>query len=228
MSRALHEILKDSPALLWPCDGLTTVAGITDISGNGRDGTQTGTITGPSAPIMHGSLVGSLGFAGAGGSNYLHRAHDAALDVGTGDFSWEMWVVVTNGTGNYVELAARDNSQSGNGQIFRLQTGTGFIQCYIGGTALLGSHRVSDSAVHHLALVRASGVGTVYLDGAVEATGAAAGNADTSSDVRLGVVDGSFPTLNGEVSLMAYYTASLSATRVAAHFAAGSAEGVVC
>jgi hypothetical protein len=227
MNGVIAEMLKDSPALLWPCDGKTSAAAVKDISGNGRDGSMQGTITGPSAPILPGSVMGSLGFGGTGNNDYIHRAYEAGLDVGTGDFAWEFWCVCTNGTSNYVEICGRDNDSAGK-NLVRLHTGDGNVEFWIGGSHTGSNNPLSDGKLHHLVCQRVGTHGQIYLDNVLEAdTAGMSGDSNHASDVRLGTIDGTLLSLVGNVGPFAYYTASLSASRVAAHYAAGHREGVI-
>jgi hypothetical protein len=220
----LSEVLADTPALLWKCDGSTVGAALTDDSGNGRNGSVSGTLTpGPNqASIVPSQTTKSLGFNGTGASNYAFLAHDAGLDVGTGDFAIEFWCICNNGTGNYVQVLGRDDSASGNGQIVYLNNGDGHIRFYIGGTTTGSNNRLSDGRLHHVVVQRVSGHGQIYIDDVLEAdTTGMTGNCDTGSAFRLGVVDGSFLTFNGTMQYVAYYTHGLAADRVHAHYAAG-------
>ena len=84
--------------------------GISDLTSNTNDLTETGTVT--TAAVATGSEL--LAFSAFSSSNYFQRAYDADFDYGTGNFHWAGWVHVdaTNTTINTVlERGAASGSQ---------------------------------------------------------------------------------------------------------------------
>jgi hypothetical protein len=213
------EIAADTPALWWELEDAVGTTTPVDSSGNGRDATVQGTVSpGFGQPHIAANLGTCLGLNGTGNNNYLGRVYEAGLDVGTGDFAFEFIIQCDNDLSNYVEVFSRDQGVSGNGQLLYLQTGTGAVRTWIGGQVLVGTQRLSDNNRHHVVISRTSGVVTVYVDTAVDASATMAGNTDRNSDVLLGVTSAAYATYHGDISHFIYYKHGLTAARVAAHY----------
>lgn len=226
-----QQVKADAPKVYWPFNEAIDGSTCRDASGNGFNGSENGT----GAALASTSIVpghpyscfnngdGYFSDGAAGGSNR------AALDVGTGDFTMEIWLKITNPTTDYVEIASRDSGATGNGQLLQLNTGTGAPRVWCGGTSLnAGSTRVSDGNLHHLVFRRISGVASVVLDGAQVGSVAAAGSTDVASrPLRVGVVNGAYQRPLGRWAHFAYYTTGLPDDRVMAHYQAGMRGGVV-
>jgi hypothetical protein len=161
------------------------------------------------------------------GDGYWSFANVAALDVGTGDFTHEIWLKITNTTANYVEIASRDSSATGNGQILNLNITTGGVGVWCGGTALNCPTRISDDRLHHVIFRRIAGVVSVFVDGVQDGTVAAAGGTDVAArPLRVGVADGTYARPLGRWAHYAYYTTGLTDAQVLVHYRAGLRDGV--
>lgn len=217
----LSEILADTPELVWKCDGATALLALVDSSGNSWDGDENGTLIPNQDSIIPLLSEKSLGFPGTG-SDYARLDYDSAFDVGTGDFAIEFWCKCSNSSSNYIEMFCRDDVASGNGQIIYLNITTGTLRFWIGGTVLNGATRINDDIVHHIVIERTSGVVTGYVDGVPDFSGAAAGNSNTSSDIRLGIATGDYNEFAGEIQYFAYYTHGLSEDRVQERYTQGT------
>jgi hypothetical protein len=102
--------------------------------------------------------VGSGYFDGAG--DYLSVTNNASLDWGTGDLTIEAWIYPTSVTGfNYI-----CSQQTSGGMIFTLD-GTSFLVGIYGGSTATFASTITINTWNHVALVRASGVTRVFLNG---------------------------------------------------------------
>lgn len=212
------EVLVDTPDLYWELEDTSGTTVPVDSSGNSRDAAIIGTINpGFGQTALFSGLGTSVGLNGTGGSNYIKRAYDSALNVGTGDFALELLVLSNNNTSNYVEVGGRDDAASGNGVIIYLRTGSGYLHVWVAGVLFVGSKRVSDGAPHHVVVTRISGIVYVYMDRDLQVSGSAPNTTNVGSGFRVGVGDGSYATLNGRTGHWAWYTHGLSAARVGVH-----------
>lgn len=226
MSALMRQVMLDSPLVYWPFDESVDGSTCTDISGGGRHGTKVGAgATLGAASVVPGQAKAQLS-SGSGGAGYWSRADEAAFQVGTGDFTYECWMVCTNGTGNYVQVFGRDAAASGNGQMLYLETGSGYGRFYCGpGAVIVGTSRLSDSNLHHVVVRRISGTGSIVVDG-VQQNSAAAGNSVITSALRVNALDGGYPNFAGRMAHFAYYASGLSDARIKAHYQAGIRGGV--
>lgn len=215
-------VLQDSPAVFWPMEDAASAGTVADVSGAGRDGTVVSAFTQGATSILPVASV-SADFPGTG-DNYVERANDSGLDVGTGDFCFEAWMVCTNTTSDYVQVWGRDPAAN-NGMILYLNTGDGLPRPYLGGSGYnMGSARLSDSTLHHVVHQRRAGTLEVWVDGRL-LSGATATAYDSdvagSRNLRVGTLDGGLSEFKGGLSMFAYYTDSLSPWRIAAHYVTG-------
>lgn len=231
MSYLRAEVLADAPQVYWAYQEAADASSCLDSSGNGRNGTENGT----GASLAAGSIVpGSPGSCLNVGNGYWSDgaaggSNRAAFDVGTGDFSYEIWLKLTNPTSDYVEILGRDTSATGNGQLLYLNIGTGFARCYTGGTGSnLGTTRISDGNLHHVVYRRIAGVHSVVVDAVPQGSAAAAGNTDVAARaLRVGVSDGTYQRALGRWAHFAYYTTGLSDARIRARYLAGIRGGSI-
>jgi hypothetical protein len=218
-------MLTDTPAVLWAQDeggGYEVI----DLSGNGRNGTliqggNTNDDGGIGVRIASGAPPNSRRIRRASDA-YLRRAYDAALDVGTGDFAVEAIIKSASvEAAAYREFVNRDTGSSGTGLLLRFDaSGTNKLLVYTAGVQTIGE--MQDTVARHLIVQRRAGNLEIYRNGVLVA-GPTAWGANLNNGVRelrLGQCDGSQQTWDGNLLPFAYYTAALSPTRVAAHFAA--------
>lgn len=214
-------VLADAPLGYFRM-GESSGTTLTDSSGNGRNGSYSGSgvTLGATAVISDTDKAATF----AGGSSGYAQASGAWLNVAAATaFSFEMWVRPTNTTGGF--MCGR--WKSGGTQFY--------IQCYptdlvlsmnISGTqrAFAVSHTLVAGEVLHLAATYDGTTMRLYVNGALAGTGAYAGslNAPALTDLYLGRIESSatdfFPGTFDEVAV---YGSVLSAGRIAAHYADG-------
>ena len=113
-------------------------------------------------PIIYGSVQLS-------GTNYLSTAGNAGTAMGTGDFTWECFVYPTSSTSYQAFIDTRLNPLSGGdttGFYFGTNTGTLTPMFYTNGLQLASSVNITLNAWNHVALTRASGTVTLWINGA--------------------------------------------------------------
>jgi len=167
-------------------------------------------------PIRYGGSYGTNGFylpfnsgtssfAGSfnGSSQYLNLTANSSLQFGTGDFTVEGWYY-QNGTVNFGNIFSTTLLYTTTGGL-RLSTGNSnnTFQVATGGSGLFNaSVAFSASRWNHFALVRSSGVTTLYQNG-VSVGSASDSNSYTADTFVIGWLDGSGPSaylLNGLLS----------------------------
>jgi len=149
--------------------------------------------------------AGTSSFAGLfnGSSQYLSLTANSSLQFGTGDFTVEGWYY-QNGTVNYGNIFSTTLSFGTTGGL-RLSTGpnNNTFQVATGGSGLFNaSVAFSASRWNHFAVVRSSGVTTLYQNG-VSVGSASDSNSYTADTFVIGWVDGSGSSaylLNGLLS----------------------------
>lgn len=82
-------------------------------------------------------------------------------DFGTGDFTYEAWIYAILSTANYG--AVLGHTYSNGGGLVYLRSANSIT--YYEGTSLINVGSVTDATWTHVAVVRDSGVLTVYIDG---------------------------------------------------------------
>ena len=111
-------------------------------------------------------VYGSVQLSGA---NYLSTAGNAGTAMGTGDFTWECFVYPTSSTGYQAFIDSRLNPLSGGdttGFYFGINTGTLTPMFYTNSLQLASSVNITLNAWNHVALTRASGTVTLWVNGA--------------------------------------------------------------
>lgn len=221
------EVLADSPAGFWPLDETsgTTAA---DLSGNGRDGTYTGSYS-------LGSAVGSLpGVDLTGG--YVSIPDNAAWSSSAGAnglLTVEAWV-------KFDTLAAQMNvvcKGAASNYEFDFRTGDATASAFLGqvytsaGGVVMGPGQAADQVaagiVLHLVFTydRAAQSLIVYKQGVALSSDSTASStaSDGTAPLLIGErADGAGVTLDGQIGCVAIYPTALSAARIAAHYAAGT------
>jgi hypothetical protein len=167
-------------------------------------------------PIRYGGSYGTNGFylpfnsgtssfAGSfnGSSQYLNLTANSSLQFGTGDFTVEGWYY-QNGTVSFGNIFSTTLLYTTTGGL-RLSTGNSnnTFQVATAGSALINaSVAFSASRWNHFAIVRSSGVTTLYQNG-VSVGSASDSNSYTANTFVIGWVDGSGSSaylLNGLLS----------------------------
>ena len=125
-----------------------------------------------------------------GAGDYIDVPHDVALNVGTGDFTVDLWVYFNTTTGEQllVEKYSEDFTGTPPGWFLTklgnnsLRFGTGLGPVVVNSPAL----GLPINTWIHFAARRSSGVGTIFVNGAQVATGSLAYNADSASSLKFG------------------------------------------
>ena len=164
----------------------------TDSSSAARTVTVVGNAQISTAQSKYGG--GSGLFDGSG--DYLTIGDAAAMEPGSSDLTWEMWVKTT-ASNSYATLYSRTPSTFSSG-MFTLMINQSsptsgnvalYVADYSGGAPLLATTGVSvrDDSWHHIAVVRNGSSWAIYVDGTSRATATWSGTiADISAGVYIG------------------------------------------
>lgn len=129
----------------------------------------------PGISIGPGIFIGSAPAAGPNGSllfngsNYLYVAGGAGTAMGTSDFTWECWVYPTASTSYQAFIDTRTSPLSGgdtSGFYFGTNYNTITPMYYTDGLQLASSIDLTLNDWNHVALTRASGTVTIWVNGA--------------------------------------------------------------
>ena len=111
----------------------------------------------------------SMYFDGSG--DYLTLAEDSSLDLGTGDFTFELWVYILSQTD---DMMVGSSSAYANVQLFRINTGGTYeyLTVYLnsGSVIQIQNSGVTVNSWHHLALARSGSTVRVFVDGTLAAS----------------------------------------------------------
>lgn len=122
-----------------------------------------------------------------GTGDYVIAPDLSQYNIGTGDFTIEMWIRVEALNGTVGQVTGLLHQTNGGGSVPKWYFGlkkasatTAYLDCHFngGGAIFAGStnpHTVVDSAWHHVALVVSGGTGTFYFDGTADGTFALTG-----------------------------------------------------
>ncbi|TQS42366.1 LamG domain-containing protein [Cryptosporangium phraense] len=237
------EVLRDSPSAYYRLSEAAGGTTLTDSSGNGRTGTysvNTATATNfgrPGAPVG-GSSNTAVAFTA---TNTNQVAMPAAASP-TSVFTMEVWFNTTaasgvlmslgnnvkNDSSYLLRLLAIQSSAPAGRLVFGLSTGA------VGSTVkktVVSATAVNDGNWHHAVATYSSGTMILYVDGVAQTptTGVGTLTAISPSYWRVGG-DASGTTwpgtygdyLTGTLDEAAVYQSALSATRVTAHYTAGT------
>jgi len=168
------------------------------ITANGNVSVQPFSPFNPLTPYSTSAVGGSGYFDGSG--DYLSVADAAAMELGSGNWTIEMWVNTTNSTA-YSALFARDDGGTTAGSYVILLNGAtanGIVSFWSAdvnsfGAAVLtsGTANCRDGAWHHIAVVRNSNTLTMYIDGTSTSTATFTGAfANTAQPILIGAETG--------------------------------------
>jgi RHS repeat-associated protein len=216
-------VAYDSPSGYWRLDDPSGSTAVGDVSGMGNAGTISGGVT----LGVAGSLANDNDTAAAfdGTSGYVNVPDNSALFSTV--LSVEAWVKanawVAGGT-----IINRRTSGNVGGYIIEPANTSGQINFYVYAG---GAWRAATSAAltvgvwHHLVGTYDGATVRIYVDGVLSASTAYAGsiNNPASPFVWIGRNAVNSTYFNGSIDEVAIYGTTLSAARVAAHYAAGSA-----
>jgi hypothetical protein len=191
----------------------------------GGNGTHPGTYSATGITYAQSSASTVLGTAiSTTGVTPITIAGSSAFDnIGTGDFSVELWFNTSN-------ISSREDlfTFKGGSSDFGIHLGSqtaGRLSLYHGGFIISSSTPVTANAWHHLVVTRASGTDTMYLDGVSIGSGADAGSVNTSgSPIEIGSNTGNSQLYTGSLDEFAFYPSALSAAQVQADYVTGVPE----
>lgn len=219
------EVLADSPLIylkLQETSGTTA----TDDSGNSHAGTYAGT------PALNQTTVMP---SGTGSVQLNSTAKRVAVANGswmnTSAFTAEAWIRLTTAGTSYQNIMNRDFTSANrgwnlyytNGKLNAFVSASGNPSDHFGSTVLTAGND------YHCAMTSDGTTVRLYLNGVLDKTFTVGAGAVSTNDLMIGAsIAGSFGggtfnfSLNGNVDHAAYYGTALSATRIAAHYAAAS------
>lgn len=167
---------NDGPVSYWPLNETTGTSAL-DYSGNGHTGALNGTITlgaaGPQPPAFSGFSGGKTAYLLDGSSGYIAGGTNASLS-GTNDFTVEAWIQTTSAGGG--EIVDQRDTNGFTGEYRCEMDASGSLEFSIYGSGgyqfdITSSKTVNDGKWHQVAFVRGGMTGTIYIDGAVVASG---------------------------------------------------------
>lgn len=216
-------VLADSPVGYWR---LATDAN--DSSGNGRNGTATGVTFGAGGPTDDEDGNGHGLFAG-----------DDLIGLPVGwhnnTQTFEAWVRTTDDENTMAVLSYGNTSNTLNYRWIGISEGKAYATQRRASDphVLIGATNIADGEWHHIAATFTTGSGTatmrIYVDGQLDAesTDGTVGNlASVVNVATIGVrrLSSDLDWFNGDIAEVAAYIGELSPERIAAHYAAASAE----
>ena len=129
----------------------------------------------PTTAYSASTIGGSAYFDGTG--DYLITPTDTAFNFGTGDFTIECWVYLTNSSATTQTIMGVDLSASTNSiQVWYNNTANKITFNVYGDPAFVSSSTVSINSWTHLAFTRASGTFKMFINGNQEASGSMTNN----------------------------------------------------
>lgn len=145
----------------------------------------------PGATTWSASVLGGSGYFDGSG-DFLALPDNAALEPGSSNLTWEMWINTTNST-QYATLYSRTPSTFASGMWSLMMnwasSTAGDIAVYFGDFSVTGplmsttGVSVRDGAWHHIAVVKNGSAWAIYVDGVSRATATWAG---TIADIAFG------------------------------------------
>lgn len=241
LTRSVYEatVMADGPSIYWPLSEASgTIA--QDISGSGLDGAYGFTMH-PGGPTL---VIGSNYATDPStktGASVTRPIDDTAIQVGTGDFSMEVWFKPGPEEANFGTTAAANEfgaiATNATGALISVAAATGLITVLLDSFSAFvqqtGSVNVRDGNTHHVVVTRDAGMVQLYVDGAADGSAfsdlyfGTPVDISTGDDLRFrlgfsadegGSDNGNF---DGPAAHAAWYTHALTSTRVLAHYEAG-------
>jgi CSLREA domain-containing protein len=150
-----------------------------------------------------------------------------ANDLNSTTATWDFWVKTTQTGGPYGLVGKHDQTSSFNGVTVEMSGGIVGLQVKAGsgGSAIGGTTPVNDGRFHHVAVTfQSGGSENLYIDGQLEATGAAPTFSFGSNPLRLGrLLDSFWGAFGGQLDEVEIFNRALSQTEIADIYNAGSA-----
>jgi len=149
------------------------------------------------SPTVSTSGSGSLSFNGT--SQYLQYANNAAYNLGTGSFTIEAFVYISNFANNrYIGVQANPSTlAAGWGLAVRAASNIIF---YMNASAVLTSTTLSTNTWYHVAVVRNGTAMAMYIDGTLVASGTSSANIDYGGDLGVGAETSAANYFSGNIS----------------------------
>lgn len=218
-SAAAHAALSDGLRGYWTFNGTAA-----DSSGNGRNLSTFG-----SASFGSGLFGQALVLPGNNSSYAQQAANDTAFDLGSGDFTIQLWVKFTSASREQT-LIEKFTGSSGPGWTLTTPGGNS-LQFYAGVTTLTASAALT-TGVWHTVVVRRSGTAfTMYYDGSLVASNSSASAISASANPILigkrNSGDGRDFSLNGTLDEVAVWNRALSAAEIGEVWNGGSGVPVI-
>ena len=135
---------------------------LTDISGNGHNGTLIGTPT----PTWVMGMPNNFALQFDGATQYVNVPANSAF-YPTGDFTFEMWLKAPNTQSGYIGFG---NTNGSTGYLMAFEPLISGVYFGVNSGAIISSRSIQDNTWHHVALVGYSGTMTCYVDGFAGAT----------------------------------------------------------
>lgn len=221
----LADMLRDRPRLLVvPAYHSWGGRPLRDLSGHNRTLTWASAVDNDRAMAVPPALRSHRTPWFSGSSKYFtDSASDTAMNVGTGDFAFEWWMLCTSSTSNYAQILGRDTGASGSYQLVYLAPTTGRLTTYVGGTSYNGSKKVSDGVIHHIVFQRRAGAVEHWIDGYRQDVFGAGGSVGGGTAFRFGLADGSYNHFQGWAGPISMYAKSLAPAAIRRRWQLGTA-----
>lgn len=183
----------------------------------------------------HGNLMGGATFASGlvgdafalnGVGAYVEVPHDASLNVGSGDFSVDLWVNFNSTSGEQVLIEKWIDGGSGSGWTLTKLAGNQIQLAMFGtGNPTSSPQSIPTGTWIHVAARRSGGTAAVFLNGTQIVSGAVSSNLDSPTSLKIGRRgDGRGFFLKGRVDEVHLYVGrALSNAEITAIHAAGAA-----
>ena len=219
-----QQILSDSPAAYWR---LGEASGTTaaDSSGANRTGSYLNTPTLGLPGALTGDANTAAGFNGT--NEYVSVPYAAALNPAS--FTVEAWAYVTGGQGTYRSLVTSRDIVGGVARgyiLYASQDDTWQLWTGSGGFHVVGGPPVQLNTWTHLVGTYDGSIARLYVNGVLADSAPVPYQQNTAKTLRIatGATDLTSPQyyLPGRVDEVAVYGTALSATRVQAHYTAGT------
>lgn len=246
-------VLADAPRLYWRYDDTANAQWVVDSSGQtveGLNGLAQNGVQRTAAGAIAGDPSLSATFVENQASGLPQYIWNDVIARGPTTYSIETWFRTTSNTGgalvNYGSSNGRPRSDDGIDRISStvdrvvyMESGSGFVRFGVRGgsgtTSIRTTRQLNDGQWHHVVATQSSAGMRLYVDGALQAQNSNTVNASyfgtwhAGGDNLSGYQGGGNSQANryfhGQLDETAVYGTALSATRVGAHYAAGTGTG---
>lgn len=221
------EVLADSPLGYWRM-GDASGTTMTDSSPNGRHGSYINSPTLGTAGLLVGDSDTAITVNNVGTSSpYGLVADDNSLD-NLSAFTVEAFVKPSSTSGTPMIAARDDTTTAGRSFQFYISGGKlAFTKIANGVATATGATTLAAGTTYHVAATYDGATLRVYVNGTQDGTAATSGTLGASTtDLRIGARRNTSPIttdfFSGVIDEVAVYNTSLSPTRIAAHYTAGT------